>query len=517
MKERIRLVLDRTEGDFAILTDEDGRVYECPASLLPEGTGEDAHLLAAVRGGSVVSLTADGRAAATDNRKRLLSIFGENAVNKDEKGPIGTMKTKAVRLHSRMDLRLEEIELPPIKDDEILACVISDSICMSSHKAAEQGAAHKRVPDDVEENPVIIGHEFCGRIVEVGSKWADKFKPGDKFVIQPALNYKGSLAAPGYSYKYCGGAAEYVVIPPEVMICDCLLPYYGDAFFYGSLAEPMSCIVGGYHANYHVKPGSYHHEMGIVKGGRAAILAGAGPMGLGAADYAVHCDRAPSLLVVTDIDDARLKRASEIVTVEEAARCGVDLRYVNTGSTDDPVGLLRGMTDGEGFNDVFVYAPVKPVVETGDAILARDGCLNFFAGPTDPAFSAMFNFYNVHYGSTHIVGTSGGNTDDMRESISMMEKGLINPAGMITHIGGLNAYADTVIDLPNIKGAKKLIYTHATLPLTAIADFGKRAEELAGTPEGALFSDLDAICSAHGGLWCLEAEQRLLRDTAIGG
>ena len=42
------------------------------------------------------------------------------------------MKTKAVRLHGTMDLRLEEFELPEITDGEILACVISDSICMSS-------------------------------------------------------------------------------------------------------------------------------------------------------------------------------------------------------------------------------------------------------------------------------------------------------------------------------------------------------------------------------------------------
>ena len=171
------------------------------------------------------------------------------------------------------------------------------------------------------------------------------------------------------------------------------------------------------------------------------------------------------------------------------------------------------MTGGDGYSDVFVFAPVKSVVETGDAILARDGCLNFFAGPIDPAFSAMFNFYNVHYGATHIVGTSGGNTDDMRESVALMEKGIIDPAGMITHIGGLDAYAETVIDLPNIKGAKKLIYTHIMLPLTAIADFGARGKELVDTPEGELFSDLDAICSAHGGLWCREAEERILRDT----
>ena len=420
------------------------------------------------------------------------------------------MKTRAVRLHGVMDLRLEEIELPEIKDGEILACIISDSICMSSYKAASQGAAHKRVPDDVAENPVIIGHEFCGKIVKVGAKWADKFKAGDKFVIQPAINYKGSLASPGYSYKYCGGASEYVIIPEEVMLMDCLLPYNGDAFFYGSLSEPMSCIIGGYHACYHTKPGVYTHDMGVTEGGNMAILAGAGPMGLGCADYAIHGGRAPKMLIVTDLDDARLKRAEKLLPPEEAKKLGVDLRFINTGSIENPVEYLRSLTGGEGFNDVFVYAPVKPVVEMGDALLARDGCLNFFAGPTNPEFSAMFNFYNVHYLSTHIVGTSGGNTDDMREAIKLMETKAINPAGMITHVGGLNACAETTMNLPKIKGAKKLIYTHVELPLTAIEDFGKAAEENKGTMLGELYADLDAICKDAGELWCAAAEKRLL-------
>ena len=78
------------------------------------------------------------------------------------------MKTKAVRLYGKDDLRLQEFELPAIKEDEILAKVISDDICMSSYKSSHQGADHKRVPDDVAENPTIIGHEFAGVIVEVG-------------------------------------------------------------------------------------------------------------------------------------------------------------------------------------------------------------------------------------------------------------------------------------------------------------------------------------------------------------
>jgi len=414
------------------------------------------------------------------------------------------MKTRGVRIYGKNDLRLEEFELPAIADDEILARVISDSVCMSSHKAAEQGADHKRVPNDVAQNPTIIGHEFCGDILEVGAKWQGQFKPGQKFSIQPALNYKGSLDAPGYSYRYIGGNSEYVVIPQEVMECGCLLPFDGDAFFYGSLGEPMSCIVGGYHANYHTKGGSYVHDMGIVEGGCAAILAGAGPMGMGAIDYAIHNDCKPSLLIVTDIDDARLARAASIFTVEEAAKNGVKLAYINTGALSNPVAELMALTGGKGYNDVFVYAPVKPVVEMGDQILAHDGCLNFFAGPNRPDFTAEFNFYNVHYAATHIVGTSGGNTDDLIESLTMMADGRLNPSAMVTHVGGLDAVIDTVINLPSIPGGKKLIYNHINLPLTAISDFAEAGKN------NPLFAALDKACTAANGLWCKEAEDILL-------
>ena len=86
------------------------------------------------------------------------------------------MKTKAVRLYGENDLRLEEFDLPEIKEDEILAHIISDTMCMSSYKAAIQGSKHKRVPKDIAQNPVIIGHEFCGEIVKVGKKWENKYK-----------------------------------------------------------------------------------------------------------------------------------------------------------------------------------------------------------------------------------------------------------------------------------------------------------------------------------------------------
>lgn len=417
------------------------------------------------------------------------------------------MKTKAVRMYGKNDLRLEEFDLPPIGEDEILAHIISDSICMSSYKAAIQGAEHKRVPKDIAHNPIIIGHEFCGEIVEVGSKWKDSYRAGSKFTIQPALNQKNDpYASPGYSFKYIGGSATYIVIPNVVMELGCLLPYEGDSFFSGSLAEPMSCIVGTFHANYHTKPGSYIHDMGIVEDGNMAILAGVGPMGLGAIDYAIHCDRKPRLLVVTDIDEDRLKRAASIYTTDEAKRNGVELVYVNTSGSDKGVDYLKSLTDGKGYNDVFVFAPVKSVVEMGDKLLAYDGCLNFFAGPSNPGFSAEFNFYDVHYNATHVVGTSGGNTGDLKESLDMMGKGIINPASMITHIGGLDSVVDTVLKLPNIPGGKKLIYTNIQMELTAIDSLREKEKD------NPLFGRLADIVDKTNGLWSAEAEKYLLAN-----
>ncbi|GAP69184.1 threonine dehydrogenase [Bacteroidales bacterium 6E] len=420
------------------------------------------------------------------------------------------MNTTAVRMYGKNDLRLESFELPAIKEDEILAKVVSDSICMSSYKAAHQGSDHKRVPDNVSEHPVIIGHEFAGEIIEVGARWSHKFKPGQKYSIQPAIYYPegpvGILSAPGYSYQYIGGNATYVIIPKDVLEQDCLLVYNGPGYYPASLAEPLSCVIGAMHANYHTRPGSYVHEMEIKQGGRMAILAGVGPMGLAAINYVVNRrDRKPSLLVVTDIDQKRLDRAAEIFSVEWAKTRGIDLVYLNTSDSEDPIALLRQQTKGIGYDDVFVFAPVSNVIEQGDAILANDGCLNFFAGPSDPGFSAKMNFYNVHYASTHIVGTSGGNNDDMVEALECMSKGL-DPAGLVTHIGGLNAVIDTTLNLPSIPGGKKLIYTHKDLPLTAISDFGILGKTLP------FYSDLAAIIAKTNGLWSVEAEEYLLQN-----
>ena len=136
-------------------------------------------------------------------------------------------------------------------------------------KAAIQGADHQESSTITSKKNPLLGHEFAGEIIKVGDKWKNEFKEGQKFSIQHAVNVpERPYDAPGYSYQYIGGAATYIVIPNEFMERKCLLHFSGDAFYQGSLAEPISCIVGAFHASYHTKAGVYEHEMGIVEGGK---------------------------------------------------------------------------------------------------------------------------------------------------------------------------------------------------------------------------------------------------------
>ena len=420
-------------------------------------------------------------------------------------------ETRAVRLYGKNDLRLETFDLPALKDDEILATVKTNSICMSDYKIYQQGADHKRVPNNVADQPIMLGHEMCGEILEVGAKHKDKVKVGAKYSLQPALNIPGrEFDAPGYSFRYLGGHATKVIIPREVMEQDCLLSYEGEGYFQASLAEPVSCIVGGFNVQYHFEHGSYVHKMGIDTTGNMALLGGTGPMGLGAIDYALHGPNKPRMLIVTDIDQARLDRAASLFTVEDAKANGVELHYLNTGGAN-PVQDMKDLAGGKGYVDVFVFAPVAGLVEQASAIMGTNGCLNFFAGPTNTDFKATINFYDVHYAAHHVAANSGGDTNDMRLALKYMSEGKLKPAVMITHIGGLNASAETTANLPNIPGGKKLIYTNTNLPLFALddlADLGK---------DDPFYAMLAEITAGNNGLWSLEAEAYLMANApAIG-
>lgn len=412
------------------------------------------------------------------------------------------MNTKAVRIYGVKDLRLEEFELPTMRDDEIEARIVTDSLCMSTYKVSNQGEKHKKLPNDLKNHPVIMGHEFCGVITKVGEKWKHLYKPGDCFVAQPNLGRADTFSL-GYSFPYVGGEATNVVIMNEAIEKGCLLPYKGEGFFEGALVEPLSCIVAGFKANFHLRDrNDYDHTMGIKEGGALAILGGTGPMGFLAIDYAIHNEKRPKHLVVTGRTQSKLDMAKRLYPVEEAAKYGVTLTYVLTADEDDIVEELKALTpDAKGFDDIFLMAAKERLVTQAEQLLAYDGCLNFFAGPADSKFASTINFYNIHYNATHFVGTSGSNTQDMKDSIALIENKTVNVAKIATHIMGLNHVCESILNLPKMPGGKKIVYSGKEFPVTDVSAFGENNE---------LEKHLKELVDAHDGLWNAEAEQYFL-------
>ncbi len=404
------------------------------------------------------------------------------------------MKSKVAYLYGKNDIRLEEIELPKIKENEILASVVTDSICMSTLKLANLGNDHKKSPDDLSVNPIIVGHEFCGDIIEVGKKYKDKFKVGDKYVVQANLQLGDRSDCPGYSYPYVGGNATYVIINKDILENDCLITYKGDSYYEGSLVEPLSCVIGAFKANYHLKTGTYEHEMGIKPGGNCMIMGGTGPMGLLAIDYALNGPINPKNLVITHIDDDLANKLKELYPSNEKTK----VTFINVNGHDDQSKLLVN-DEIKGYDDVFVMLPFKDVVSAGVKVLNPDGCLNFFAGPKDKEFSTEINFYDLHYNFTHFVGTSGGNTDDMREAVSLIESRQVNVSNIVSHILGLNDVPEVTLNQDKIKGGKKVVYTHKNFSYFSV-------NEQSFSPE------LDEILKRNNNVWNLEAEQYVLNN-----
>ncbi len=426
------------------------------------------------------------------------------------------MKAKAWRLYGASDLRLEDVDLESAGKDGVVVEIVANSVCVSDYKCVTLGAGHKRVPDDVAMHPVMVGHEMSGIVREVGEKWKDRFHVGQRVGIQPTLNVPGHEldSVIGYSWRSAGGESTHVYLPSVVMEMGCLLPYDGDAFFKCSLAEPISCVLAGLRANYHNAQAAHEHIQGIADGGALLLMAGCGSMGLGLVDIACHSpERRPKMLVVTDVDDMRLSRAARMFGLEwsegraDGDVNGVALHFVNTASSSDPVGLLKSYAGAEsGYDDIFVMAAVPALLTQCSSLLAYDGCLNFFAGPKDKELSASFNFYNVHYMMHHLAANSGSLVCDMVDSVDWIGKGILHPEVMVTHVGGLDSAAEATLTLPNIPGGKRLVYTHVSMPMTAISDFAEKGKT------NPLFAELDRICKAHNGLWSKEAEDFFLAN-----
>lgn len=296
----------------------------------------------------------------------------------------------------------------------------------------------------------------------------------------------------------------YAVVPKIVLERGCLLPYEGKGYYEGCLTEPLACVLRAFKGLYHTDYTNYVRTDGAKRGGKLAILGGAGPMGLAAIELAVGYAGC-SQVVVTDLSEERLDYAKTKCSPEAAKARGCDLVYLNTSNIEDPAAKLLEISEG-GFDDVFVMVPVSALLTMAEKICTTDGCINFFAGPAIHDLQGSLNLYRVHYDGIHLVGTAGSIPEDTVDVIKLIEAGAINPGVMVSHILGLDAVPDAIYAMERPSGSKKICYNALDIPMVALTDF----EELGKTDP--MWARLDEIVKANGGLWCAEAEEYLLAN-----
>ena len=98
------------------------------------------------------------------------------------------------------------------------------------------------------------------------------------------------------------------------------------------------------------------------------------------------------------------------------------------------------------------------------------------------------------------MGTSGSNTQDMKDAIACIENKVVDLAKIATHVMGLNDVCESIMQLPQLPGGKKIVYSQKYYPITDVQSFSG----------GEFEQQLRAIVEKHNGLWSAEAESYFL-------
>jgi len=318
---------------------------------------------------------------------------------------------KAVVFYAPGDIRVEEIEIPVCKADEVLVKVDACAVCGSDMKAAVSGNVRIKPPR-------VMGHEFTGLIVETGAKISG-YKNGDRVVMATSIscgqcwycrhghrNLCSDLSPMGYSYD--GGMAEYVAIPARAIANGHLIvtpPTLSPEI--AALSEPVSCAVNAV------------GQCNIRKGDTVLVI-GAGPMGiLNACIARVY---GAMKIIFAELNDNRLKQCEQF---------GFD-RLVNPAK-EDLRQVVMDETEGYGVDVVIIAAPAAAPQEQALDLVRKQGSVMLFASL--PSGKSMLNIDSrlIHYKELHVLGSSDSTPEHVKKAVEILSAGLFPAEKIVTH------------------------------------------------------------------------------------
>ena len=238
-------------------------------------------------------------------------------------------------------LAVRKVPTPRPGPQQMLARVDAAGICTSLIKLIEQGPNHPLLSGwDITRFPLILGDEGSVTLVEVGADLRARYRPGERYVIQPAVDiapinhlerYRDGArgvnkVAVGYTLG--GHLAEYVLVSEEILAAGCLLPLPDASLPYAhaALSEPFSCVISAQDHHVHLTQDNPMGPRGVIKGlkaGGVTVIQGAGAMGR--MHVALAMSYRPRAMVVADLVESRLEVVRRLFG-PRAAELGIELR-----------------------------------------------------------------------------------------------------------------------------------------------------------------------------------------------
>ena len=244
--------------------------------------------------------------------------------------------------------------------------------------------------------------------------------------------------------------------------------------------------------------GEEHNRAELKPGGVALYVGAAGPMGQMHIQRALELNDGPSVIIASDLDDARLSVVHDRL-LPMAERLGRVMVIVNPA--DDPGSLDRALdqyTNGRGADDVIVTVPVPAVMGGAASHMAPDGMLNLFAGVPNGSMAPL-DLSQVYLANAQFTGTSGSRVVDQETVLAKAVALELSPQRSLAAVGGIDAARDGVQAMLDGKFAGKIMIFPQLrdLPLMGLRELGEAYPEIGGHLEG-------------GEIWTREAEKAFI-------
>jgi L-iditol 2-dehydrogenase len=339
---------------------------------------------------------------------------------------------KAAVYYGQQDIRIEEIPIPEISDDEILVHMKACGICGSDFM---DWYLKPRVP-------LVLGHEPAGTVAKKGKK-VEKFSIGDRvFVHHHVACLKCHYCLHG-DYTLCkqfhetnirpGGFAEYFRVPAANVQTDTLKIPEKMSDDEATLIEPVACCIRA------IK------KCNVQTGDTVAVI-GAGAIGL--IHTALSKIYGASKTIVSDLIDFRLRLAEHY---------GADVT-VNP-KTADLSETVRVETDGRGVDVAVVTAPNLAAYRAGISVCRKGGKLCVFA-PTRPEEHLQISPKELFFSEVQIIPSYSTSHLETRIALQLLEMNRITVTPLITHRFELPQTAQAFKTALEIRESLKVIITN---------------------------------------------------------